>query len=225
MSLLCVSCTFGRSGREKSRETSAFSAGEPVPNEPEPFFDQIDNIEILEHQGTKTRQAIPPWLEAWLSGGDAAVEALEGYEDVYAFVAEEREDSPRVFENWLRNLNASRFFPRVAAVRFRFRFIRNLEAGVDQVYGGWYEAAIRAFYAARFTFVRKAGDFWIHERSLVDGTEDYRSFALLLVPRETFREEVYMLWDEAALDPRSSTSTNAQTAAFTKLKESFFEGF
>jgi hypothetical protein len=196
-----------------------FPAGQ-IANEPAPS--SIHSGEILEYQGGA--EDVPHWLEAWFAGGESAVEALEDYRDVYAFVAETRGRSLRAVEYWLRNLDAGRLFPRAASARFRFRFTRGLPDGVDQIYGDYYQAAVKAAYATRFSGVRKAGDFWIREQN-TSGTGEYRCFSLLVVPRELYRQEVTELLESLAGDPRTVRATITQNAAFARLREIFFEGF
>ena len=214
--LLCAACAFGPSARKTT--TYVFPPGE-IANEAAPS--PVQSGEILEYQGRAG--GVPPWLEAWFSGGSGAVEALEDYAEVYAFVAEMRGKSARAVEYWLGNLDAGRLFPRAASARFRFRFARDLTDGVDQVYGDYYEAAVKAAHAVRFSGVEQAGAFWIRERqSSAAGAGEYHCFVLLLVPRERYRQEVTGLLESLGGETHAA---NAQSAAFARLREHFFDGF
>jgi hypothetical protein len=197
----------------------------PVPQEG-PFNEALPAFQanlLLDYQGKDSGQALPRWVEAYLAGGNAGVEALPEYEYVYAFVGEN--SGPVPLETWRRNFDAGRTFPRLAGARIRFRFILALDTGADEVYGGYYEAAVKAAYGADYNGPWKEGDFWVleepgenPERAGENGR--YRYLVLVLVPRDVFEREVQAIFEQTKGD-----GTRDQHSAFEKLRENFFEGF
>lgn len=203
-------------------DTETSLSREGPPNESPPAF---RTNRILEYQGMAAGQALPRWVEAYLAGGNAAVETLPEYEYVYAFVGDNSGPSPGPLEIWRRNFDAERTFPRLAGARVRFRFIRGLDTSADEVYGGYYEAAIKAAYRADYAAFWKEGDFWVleepgenPERAGANGR--YRYLVLVLVPRDVFERELPEI-----LKQKEDLGTRDQHSAFEKLLENFFEGF
>jgi hypothetical protein len=180
---------------------------------------------ILDYRGKASGQALPRWVEAYLAGGNAGVEALPEYEYVYAFVGESSGPSPRPLEIWRRNFDAGRAFPRLAGARIRFRFISGLDTGADEVYGGYYQAAVKAAYAADYSGPWEEGDFWLAEEPGENSGwagEDgrYRYLVLVLVPKDVFEQNVREI-----LEHIQDRGTRDQYSAFERLRGNFFEGF
>ncbi|MDR0586515.1 MAG: hypothetical protein LBG26_04690 [Treponema sp.] len=180
---------------------------------------------ILDYQGKSSDQALPRWLEAYLAGGNAEVEALPEYEYMYAFVGENSGPSPSPLETWRRNFDTERAFSRLAGARIRFRFIGAVETSADEVYGGYYQAAVKAAYGADYTGPQKEGDFWILEEPGEDPERAgergrYRYFVFVLVPKDVFEEEVRNILEQV-----KDRGTRDQNSACEKLREHFFEGF
>jgi hypothetical protein len=180
---------------------------------------------ILDYSGKASGAALPRWLEAYLAGGNAGVEALPEYESVYAFVGENSGPAPQPLETWRQNFSAGRTFPRLAGARVRFRFIRALDTGADEVYGGYYQAAVKAVHEASYSGPWKEGDFWLleepgenPERAGENGR--YRYFVLVLISKDLFEQELREI-----LDQIKDRGTRDQYSAFEKLRENFFEGF
>jgi hypothetical protein len=193
-----------------------------------PFNEALPAIQtnrLLDYQGKASGLALPRWVEAYLAGGNAGVEALPEYGYLYAFVGENSGPSPGPLENWRRNFDVKRTFPRLAGARIRFRFIRDLDTSADEVYGGCYEAAVKAVYRADYSGPWKEGDFWVLEepgenpkRAGENGR--YRYLVLVLVPGDVFEEEV-----QEILEQTKGSGSRDQYSAFEKLRENFFEGF
>ncbi|MDR1507031.1 MAG: hypothetical protein LBI67_07995 [Treponema sp.] len=212
------------------RETASVPGG----NSPEgPFNEsppQIHESRIADHTGKAEGRDIPRWVEAYLAGGDAGVDALPEYENVYAFIGENRmmiETEPQgalpaPLENWRRNFDVGRAFPRLAAARIRYRFIRGLSASAADVYGKCYDASVKAAYAARYSGPWKEGDFWVREEpgENSEGDGSYRCLVFVLVPKDIFEREV-----QEMLNPLKDLGTKDQNSAFEKTLEVFFEGF
>jgi hypothetical protein len=180
---------------------------------------------VLDYEGMASGQVLPRWVEAYLAGGDAGPEALPEYEYAYTFVGENSGPLPGPLETWRRNFDVKRTFPRLAAARIRFRFIRGLETAADELYGGNYQAAVKAAYRADYTGSWKEADFWIleergenPERAGENGR--YRYLVLVLVPRDTFESEVRKI-----LGTIENRGTRDQNSAFGRVRENFFEGF
>jgi hypothetical protein len=180
---------------------------------------------ILDYRGKALGQVLPRWVEAYLAGGNAGVEALPEYEYVYAFVGESSGPSLRPLEIWRRNFDVDRVFPRLAGARIRFRFISGLDTGADEVYGGYYQAAVKAAYAADYSGPLEEGDFWFVEEpgENPEGAGEngrYRYLVLVLVPKDVFERNVREI-----LEHIQDQGTRDQHSAFERLRENFFEGF
>jgi hypothetical protein len=207
-------------------------AGNPDPEIPVlregPFNESppvIQTNRILDYQGKISGQALPRWLEAYLAGGNAGVEALPEYEYMYAFVGENSGPSPGPLETWRRNFDVERTFSRLAGARIRFRFIDTLQTSADEVYGGYYQAAVKAAYGANYTGPWKEGDFWILEEpgenpERAGESGRYRYFVFVLVPKDVFEREVRDI-----LEQINDHGTRDQNSACEKVREHFFEGF
>jgi hypothetical protein len=199
----------------------------PLPQE-EPLNEALPALQtnpLLDYPGKASGQVLPRWVEAYFAGGNAGVEALPEYEYAYVFVGENSGPSLGLLETWRRNFDVGRTFPRLAGARIRFRFIRALDTGADKVYGGYYEAAVKAAYGADYSGPWKEGDFWVleepgenPERAGEDGR--YRYLILVLVPKDVFEREVQII-----LEQTKGSGTRDQHSAFEKLRGNFFEGF
>jgi hypothetical protein len=179
---------------------------------------------IRDYRGMAAGAKMPRWFEAYLDGGAAAVESLDEYSGQYVFVSENWGAASGPLEQWLQRFDIDRGFPRVAAVRLRFRFIRDLTGSADAVYGKNYENAIKAAYDAAYTGYRKEADFWIREESVRgDGAPvlQYRYFILIRVPRGLFEQQTRAFLDRIT----SANAAKDQNLAFDYVKEHFFEGY
>jgi hypothetical protein len=206
--------------------------GDPDPEAPlpaeGPFNEALPVLQtnpLLDYSGKASGQALPRWVEAYLAGGNAGVEALPEYEYVYVFVGENSGPSPDPLETWRRNFDARRTFPRLVGTRIRLRFIRGLDTGADEVYGGYYEAAVKAVYGADYSGPWKEGDFWVLEEPGEDSGRAgergrYRYLVFVLVPKDVFEKEVQAIFEQT-----KAQGTRDQHSAFEKLRGNFFEGF
>jgi hypothetical protein len=187
---------------------------------------------ILDYRGKETGAGLPHWLDAYLNGGEAGIEVMSEYENVYAFVNEKYDVSSAPLEHWLRSFDVNRTFSRIAASRLIRRFTRDIKgtAGIediegrgnpDAVYGGYYETAVKAAFNTIFGSPWKASDFWIQESFSDKSTgARYRYFILILIPRDSFEREVFAL-----LDSIKAGASKEQSDAFNGVKNAFFEGF
>lgn len=191
-------------------------------NEPETVIPK--NV-LLDYRGKAGGAALPPWVRAYLREGTAGIEAMSAYSGFYVFVNENHGPAAAPLEHWLRNFNITRAFPRVAAARLRFRFIRGLTGNVDDTYGGYYESAVKAAFNAQFKEQKLEATYWLFEKSAETGEEnssvsEFRYLAFMLIPKEAFETQI-----KEMLDSIKVTATKDQTAEFARLRDAFFEGF
>jgi hypothetical protein len=214
--LLCLCVILSACASPKIRKPEPPVTEQGQLNEVEPV---VQKASILDYRGRNAGASVPRWLQAYLDGGIPGVEAMSEYQDVYAFVRE-NEGSLTNMEQWLKHFDVKRAFPRASADRLRYRFIRNLTARADDVYGRNYEAVVKAAFNTSFSDVWKESDFWIIERT-GNASLQYRYFILMLIRREVYEETVReMLWKVSG-----EGSTREQTAAFFRVRDTFFEGF
>jgi hypothetical protein len=196
-------------------------AAGPV-NEPEPLREYP---EVEDFPGKGQDGEMPDWVAAYLAAGARGIEALPDYQGLYAFVSENHGASLPPLEQWASSYRVSRAFGRTAAERFRRRFLRDISASADEVYGRYYEGAVKAFYNARFSEPAKADEFWIAEEKPAQGDEpggaEYRYFILLLVPQDVFQKRMMEILDSV----RYQNEENAKESAFEKVRDDFFTGF
>jgi hypothetical protein len=171
--------------------------------------------------------AFPAWVEYYLEGTIAAVEALEEYEDRYVFIAQSRGTNFRALEQWVRGFSVEMDFARLAAVRIENRFTQAASGFPDTVFGGYFEDLIRAASDAAWEGAVREDDFWLKgfyqgEDENADGSESYDFMILVTVEKTLLASRIQSLL--ADVKPQVPVSRD-QLAAFNRVRDRFFDGF
>jgi hypothetical protein len=180
--------------------------------------------------------AVPIWVEYYLEGNIAALEALEEYQDRYAFIARSRGTNSRALEQWLRGFSVELDFARLAAMRIEKRFTQAALGFPDTVFGRYFEALIRAVSDASWEGAVREDDFWLKgfyqgvqgaqgtdgNTAGNEGGESYDFMILVTVDKTLLASRIQSLLFE--VKPQAPMSRD-QLAAVERLRERFFEGF
>jgi hypothetical protein len=169
----------------------------------------------------------PAWVEYYLAGNIAAVEALEEYQGRYVFVARNRGTNFRALEQWLRGFSAELDFARLAAIRIEKRFTQAAGGFPDTVFGRYFESLIRAASDASWEGAVREDDFWLKgsyqgPEGNAESGESYDFMILLTVDKNLLASQIEpLLFDVKPQAPMSKD----QLAAVNRVREYFFEEF
>jgi hypothetical protein len=182
--------------------------------------------EVVRQSGVR----LPAWAEAYLAGGDAAVERLGGQIDglpaavgVRVFVAEQAAPSADALRRWGEEFSVEGNFARLVFLRTRKRLTEGEAANPDETYGAFYEALLKRVAASRWPAAQRLGDCLLPVR-YQDGTgrEGYVCLVLTAIGRAEFEAGMTALLDEASA---SGPFSRDEASAINALKSRFFEGF
>jgi hypothetical protein len=215
LTLFLAACAGDPAGQSESRAGTEEAAGD------EPVYHLTDY---------KTRAEggpVPVWVEYYLAGNIAALEALEEYQDRYVFVARSRGTNFRALEQWLRGFSAELDFARLAAIRMEKRLTQAAGGFPDAVFGRYFESLIRAASDASWEGVVQEDDFWLQgfyqgpEENAESG-ESYDFIILLTVDKSFLASRIEsLLFNVKSQAPMSKD----QLAAVDRVREHFFEEF
>jgi hypothetical protein len=198
-------------------------------NRPEPEED-AGSEPVYHLTDYKTRAeggTFPTWVERYLEGNIAAVEALEEYQDRYVFIAHSRGTNFRALEQWSRNFSVELDFARLAAVRIEKRFTQAALGFPDTVFGRYFETLIRAASDASWEGSMKEDDFWLKGfyqeiDGNTNGGESYDFMILVTIDKTLLASQIQPLL--IGVNPRAPMSGD-QLTAVNRLRDRFFEGF
>jgi hypothetical protein len=198
---------------------STAETGKDIGNEPV--------YQITDYKTMAEGRAFPEWVEHYLEGNIAEVEALEEYKDRYVFVAHGRGTNFRALEQWARGFSVELDFARLAAVRMEKRFIQAASGFPDTLFGRYFETIIRAASDASWEGAVKEDDFWLKGfYQATDGNPDsgesYDFMILVTVDKALLASQIQSLLSN--VKPQAPMSRD-QLAAVNRVKERFFEGF
>ena len=180
---------------------------------------------ILDYKNKAGGEAIPQWVNLWLDLGVHGVEALNAYNDRFAFVKRNEGNSFSALTLWKNNFLLEMDFPRMAASRIEARFSTAV-AYPDEEYGDFFHILIRAASDASWTGAFIEDDFWLLKKYLPSDDEPEREnweYIILVSMRKTdFTSQLDEIFQRVNPD---SPPTEAQIAATNHVKEHFFEGF
>jgi len=180
----------------------------------------IDFANIIENRN------MPEWLAAYLTGGIAAVERLEGNINKYAFIAVNHGSNLSVLNKWAENFSAVRDFPMLAAARIENRMISAAALYPDDEYGLFFETMVKNAFSAEYPGTLKEGSHWIRIRqdneNAVEAAANYIYYILITINRAPMQATI------RNLIIRSNAAVNvtaAQSHSINRLRQTFFEGF
>lgn len=171
---------------------------------------------------------VPGWVEYYLEGNIAALEAPEEYQDRYVFIARGRGTNFRALEQWARGFSVELDFARLVAMRIEKRFTQAASGFPDSVFGRYFEALIRAASDASWEGAVREDDFWLKgfyqetDGNAAGGGESYDFVILVTVDKALLASQIQPLL--FGVKPQEPMSRD-QLAAVDRVRERFFEGF
>jgi hypothetical protein len=190
----------------------------PPPKKPEIF-------QIEDHNSQTTGEEIPPWVTAYIYEGSAAVERLPEHQNRYVFIAETEGTNVNALRQWARNFAVLQDLPRLITIRIKRRFT-NASSNPDEIYGPFFEEAIREASDAFYYGAIKETDYWIlaqyfEEDGVTPQRKVYQFFILVSIDQALLRSQIDEILDKVPV----TGLTREQTAFINHFKETFFTGF
>jgi hypothetical protein len=146
--------------------------------------------ELLDDKGAALGVSTPEWVMSYLSGGNAAVEALPEYKDACCFVIDEESTDKAFLLAWVNNLNG----PVEIASVISTTVSQDVAARAGNIEGAERERIIRvnaeSMTNASYTGARKVADWWILARNKTTKAEYYQAFVLYIFDRKVLSDQV-----------------------------------
>jgi len=189
---------------------------------------------VTAFRGEAEGQAMPEWVEHWLEGGIAAVEALAAHQGRHVFISRNEGVNFNALAQWAQWFIPELDFPRLAAARIQERFLYGVSRP-EIVYGPFFVALVRAASDAPWAGAVKEDYFWIRREFYLDGNdtpewnnnsgfteEDWEFLILVTIDKDHFASQLDAVFRDAR--PASQPTREQQNAA-NRVIELFFEGF
>jgi hypothetical protein len=219
--LLCLLCCLSCESRPKQTL--------PLDWSPPPSPAAQAPVETIIRLNSKDPGALPAWVAAY-RGGLAGIELLAQYVDKYVFVGENRGDNFNALKLWSESFSAARDAPSLIATRAQNRLVGRVNANPDAIYGGFFEAAVKAFSDADYEDVVREDDFWVYRQISMDDpvldveteVKEYVFLILLSIDKSSLVSQINAVLNAVPSNPPLSKD---QAAAISHVKEEFFTGF
>jgi hypothetical protein len=145
--------------------------------------------EILDDKGAKS-VATPKWVDAYLTGGNLAVEALAEYKDNYCFVISDEGQDKDFIIAWTGSVDGPRQIASLVATTVE----DNVQAkqggidgdGVERGMTGTTETLSNASYNG----VRKVADWWRFIRTRSTKEERYQAYVLYIGAKKSLNDQI-----------------------------------
>jgi hypothetical protein len=132
----------------------------------------------------------PKWIDAYLVGGNNAVEALPEYKGSYCFVIAEDSTNKNFLLTWVGNVDG----PRQIAALIATTVETNVQAKSSGAEGSGIENAVTAttetMSNASYTGVRKMADWWRFIRTRTTKDERYQAYVLYTGERKSINDQI-----------------------------------
>jgi hypothetical protein len=150
----------------------------------------VQRTELLDEKGAALGIPTPAWLTSYLSGGNAAVEALPEYKENCCFVIDEESTDKAFLLSWVNNVNG----PVEIAGVISTTVAQDVAARAGNIEGGERERIIRvnaeAMTNASYTGARKVADWWILARNKTTEAEYYQAFVLYIFDKKILSDQI-----------------------------------
>jgi hypothetical protein len=192
-----------------------------------PAAPPVEPYTIGDHQARATGGAIPEWVKRYLQGGIETLEALDGYEERYLFVAHDQGTNLKALGQWAAGFRLVKDFPRLAAARIQARMTQAAQGNPDGEYGRYFEQVIRLSSDAAYFGTLQEADFWVYKQyQRESGGETsqgiYEWYILISIDKVLLQHQITAILDQVRVDLPLSRD---QSAAIMRLKENFYEEF
>jgi len=164
----------------------------------------------------------PPWLSAYIKGGNIAVEALKDYKSKTCFVITTTDGSRDFVLNWVNGTEG----PRQVAAKIANTVSSDIASSLGSDKGEDTEAnvqaAVHVLNNAVFSGLTRNADWWQQIR-YPDGREEYRACALYVIDSKTLDKQVAAFIQRFPGD-RNRAISEAEKAIYRRLINSLLEG-
>jgi hypothetical protein len=183
--------------------------------------------QILDHKKKALDQEIPEWVFQYLRYGVPGIEAMDAYQDTYVFVNKNSGTNFNALGQWTASFTIAQDFPRLVSDRIQARLTASAGGNPDDVYGRFFEYAVKTSSDAAYAYAQQQDDYWV---SLVSFQDDgitldqgvFNFFILITIDKASLQQQLNILLNgiQTELKP-----TRDQRNAVSRIKETFFEGF
>jgi hypothetical protein len=146
--------------------------------------------EVLDNKGAALNIPTPPWVMAYVEGGNYTVEAMSEYKNDHCFVVYYVDNSRDFAINWVANADG----PAQVAQAISTTVAANAVDKSSGESGGEVSAAFRAaaesMSNASFTGMRKAADWWQIVRNKATKVQEAQAFALYTIDKKRLDEQI-----------------------------------
>ncbi|MDR2053168.1 MAG: hypothetical protein LBP80_07120 [Treponema sp.] len=182
---------------------------------------------IGNYRGDGSGGEIPRWVNRYLEGGIAGLEAMSEFAETYVFVAENSGTNPNALAQWSLGFSPDQDIAQLIARRVQARFPGSDTGSPDHEYGRYFENLVRAAADTFYEGSERKGDFWFQkEYPAGDGEtpeeETYVFWVLLTIDKTALRTQLEPALIKAA---EGIEATRDQLSAINHLRASFFDGF
>jgi len=193
--------------------------------------------EIIEAQNDSGNDELPAWVRGYFEQGVRGIEALDAYRDKYVFIGKNRGENFSALQQWANGFTVAQDLPRLIAQRAERRMVAAAALYPDDEYGEYFAQCIRRVSDEEYPGAVKEHTFWTKQKNIPAEeeteeeveispenlvTERYEYLILISIDREAFQTQI----NSIMADVKTNTApTRDQTAAITKIRDTFFEGF
>jgi len=196
----------------------------PLPEEPD-LVEEFFPYTLLDFQGKAEGEAVPSWVDLWLSGGARLLEATDTHEGSYVFVIHNEGTNFAALQQWSASFSPDLDFPRFAVQRVRQRLLLGV-THPDVAYGAFFHALLRSVSDTNWFGAVKEDSFWLVRDPLPEGLAipetNWEFIILLTIPKADFEFQLRTLFQSVTPNPRL---TRDQLNAVNRVKETFFVRF
>ncbi|GAB6393675.1 MAG: hypothetical protein MdMp014T_3048 [Treponematales bacterium] len=205
--LLLAGCTSGADRKAGNAAASAKARTRPA---------------LIDDSGSLMGIGTPPWLAAYIQGGNMAVEALKDYKGKTCFVITTTDESKDFALNWVNGTEGPRQVAAKIANTVSADIASSLESAKSEDTEANVQAAVHVLNNAVFSGLTRNADWWQQIR-YPDEREEYRAYALYVIDKKTLDNQV-AAFIQRFLDDRNRAISEAEKSIYQGLIASLLEG-
>jgi hypothetical protein len=183
---------------------------------------------VLDHKGAAMGDnAVPKWVNAYLDGGEIAVEKLSDYKGYYCFVGTEEGVNKDMVIRWAQGVAGPALI--AAQISTRLEQITEGQFGVatDEDFDQSLKQVSTSAVSATFSGARKVNDWWVRMRTYDPDdpaailSDDYRAYVLYIIEKKQLDKQVAAELQNT-IDNRKEMSAD-ERRIFTNLIQKIME--